>query len=226
VLQIDSSMCGSCSGVDALSEDEIEDAQHSGQPVADFIGRWAAEGNPGLEDPLLGTDDPLLHRRGLDEEPGGHLGGGQPREEAQDEHDAFVLAQSRVGAGEEQSEALVGQIRGIHLLAEALRVIVVVARSQLVLDAQAGEVPGAHVIGADEIDGAVLRRGHQPRLWAFGHSPARPCLDRAQHGVVEGLLGEVEVTEPGDQRREQPPVVLLADGAEDAGGRIGVGIHQ
>ncbi|WP_145996211.1 hypothetical protein [Brevibacterium iodinum] len=25
---------------------------------------------------------------------------------------------------------------------------------------------------------------------------------------------------------EQPPVVLLADGAEDAGGRIGGGVHQ
>ena len=123
-------MCGSCRGVDALSEDEIEDAQHSGQPVTELSGRGAAERNPGLEDPSLGTDDPLLHRRGLDEEPGGHLGGGQPREEAQDEHDAFVL------------------------------------------DAQAGEVPGAHLIGADEIDGAVLRRGHQraaarspPRRW-------------------------------------------------------------
>lgn len=25
---------------------------------------------------------------------------------------------------------------------------------------------------------------------------------------------------------EQPPVVLLTDGAEDAGGRIGGGVHQ
>ncbi len=166
----------SCSGVDALGEDEGEDAQHSGQSVTDLSGRRAAEGNPGLEDPLLGADDPLLHRRGLGEEPGSHLGGGQSREEAQDEHDAFVLAQGRVGAGEEQAEAFVGHVCRVQLLAEALRVVVVVTWSQL--------------------------------------------------GVVEGLLGEVEVPEPGDQRREQPPVVLLADGAEDSSGRIGGRVNQ
>ena len=128
--------------------------------------------------------------------------------------------------GEEQPEAFVGYIRSVHLLAEAHRMVIVVTRSQLILDAQPREVPGAHFVGADEIDGAVLRRGHQPRLGPFGHSATRPGLNRAEDGVVEGLLGEVEVTVPGDQRREQPPEVLLADGAEDPGGRVRIGLHQ
>ena len=104
-----------------------------------------------------------------------------------------------MGAGEEQPEVFVGHVRCVNLLAEAHRVVIVVTRSQLILDAQPGEVPGAHFVGTDEVDGAVLCRGHQPCLGTFGHSPTRPGLNRAEHGVVESLLGEVEVTVPGDQ---------------------------
>ncbi len=131
-----------------------------------------------------------------------------------------------MGGREEQPQPLVGEVHAGEFLAEAAGVIVMVARSHLLLDPQSGEVAGTHLIGADAIDRAILRRGHQPGLGTIGHTSTGPHLDCADHGIVEGLLGEVEVVEPVDQCREQPPVVLRADRAEDPGGRLGVGVHQ
>jgi hypothetical protein len=131
-----------------------------------------------------------------------------------------------MGACEEQPQPFVGDVGTRDLLTEAAGMVVMIARSQFVLDPQPGEMTGAHLIGAEAVDRTVLRRGHQPRLGSGGHTAAGPRLDRAEHGIVEGLLGEVEIAESIGQRREQPPTILLADGAEDPDGRLGVGVHQ
>jgi hypothetical protein len=42
----------------------------------------------------------------------------------------------------------------------------------------------------------------QPRPRAGRDAGARPCLGRGDEGILEGLLGEVEVPEEPDERRE------------------------
>src|SRR5699024_6841303 len=131
-----------------------------------------------------------------------------------------------MGAREEQSQTFVGDVGTRDLLAEAGGMVIMITWPQFVLDPQSCEMTSAHLIGAYAVDRTVLRRGHQPGPGPGGHAAAGPRLDRAEDGVVESLLGEVEIVETIGQRREQPPAIFLADGAEDPGGRLWVGIHQ
>ena len=101
-----------------------------------------------------------------------------------------------------------------------------VPRLGLVLDPEAGKAACAGRIGADEVDRAVLRRRHQPRLWTLWDAAGRPGLDGTDHGIGQSLLGEVEVVELRRESGEQPPVVLAPDGGEDQGGVRPGGVHQ
>ncbi len=47
-----------------------------------------------------------------------------------------------------------------------------------------------------------------------GHAPLRPCLERADERLLDGLLGQVEIADRADQARDHQPL-LLAEQAVD-----------
>ena len=60
-------------------------------------------------------------------------------------------------------------------------------------------------LGATEsIDGAILRRRHQPRAGILRHAGFRPLLEGREERILRELLGGVEVADesrqPGDER--------------------------
>jgi hypothetical protein len=52
------------------------------------------------------------------------------------------------------------------------------------------------------IDRLEAPRRDEPRARVRGHARLRPLLQRCRDGVVQRLLGEVEITEEADERRE------------------------
>jgi len=73
-------------------------------------------------------------------------------------------------------------------------------------------LPLEGAVAADPVDCAVARRCQEPGTGAFGRAFARPALERDRHGVLKGILGEIEIAEDADQARENAPPL----GAEDA----------
>src|SRR5205807_9271392 len=64
---------------------------------------------------------------------------------------------------------------------------------------------------ADAIDRPVASRDHEPSAWVGGSAVARPSLRRDRERLLGGLLGEIEVTEEADQRREDAAPLLAED---------------
>ncbi|MNV69400.1 hypothetical protein D3C71_1623070 [compost metagenome] len=112
-----------------------------------------------------------------------------------------------MAAGEDQAQAVVGQQL---FFAWVLRVAV-----ELHAQVRLGTVEtGA---SAQRIDGLEAPGGNQPRPRVIGDTVALPALDGDEEGIVHGFLGQVEITQQADQRRQDaprlPPVHRLDLGA-------------
>src|SRR5262249_19319976 len=113
-------------------------------------------------------------------------------------HLRFVR-ESRVAAGEDQAESLVGHgflvVHGWEL-GEPLE--------------QLG-LAGERALTADPVDRAVPGGGAQPPGWVVWHAVSGPALDGCCKRVLEGVLGELEVAEDADQGREDAAPLLADD---------------
>ena len=78
---------------------------------------------------------------------------------------------------------------------------------------------------AHAIDRAVPRRGRDPRPGIGRDAPDGPRLECGDERVLDRLLGEVEVAEDADERRDRP-ALLFAEQAVDDLVRGGVGLAQ
>ena len=195
----------------SLVEHEVDDSQHAVEPFGQQLGRRHAIGDPGVTDLALGTDQSLGQRRLGDEERPGDLGSRQAAEGAQRQGHARLEGERRVTAGEDQAQPVIGDL---HLVLRRARL----QGPQLAFE---GRLPdqGLGLLGqpppaSQSIDGAVPRRGRDPRARVGRDATLRPCLERADERVLDGLLGKVEVARHPDQRRDRP-ALLLAEQAID-----------
>jgi hypothetical protein len=60
-------------------------------------------------------------------------------------------------------------------------------------------------VAPEPVDGAVAGDRRDPGPGIVGDPLTRPPLDRRREGVLDGLLGEIEVAEGADQRCDRPP---------------------
>jgi hypothetical protein len=67
-------------------------------------------------------------------------------------------------------------------------------------------------LAADPVDRAISRDGHDPRAGLRGDAVARPALDGECEGVLDGLLGAVEVAEDACQDGDCASPLLPEDG--------------
>src|SRR5205085_822576 len=67
------------------------------------------------------------------------------------------------------------------------------------------------LVAPDPVQGSVARRRDEPRGGVRRHSVAPPPFRGDREGLLRGFLGDVEVAEEADQRREDAPP-LLAEG--------------
>jgi hypothetical protein len=66
----------------------------------------------------------------------------------------------------------------------------------------------------DAVDRLVARGGGDPRAGIARQAALGPDLERDEEGVLDGLLGEVEVTEHPDERRDRPPRLFPEQAAD------------
>ena len=209
----------------ALVEDEVEHPQHAVEPLGQGVVRRDAVRDPRVADLALRPDEPLGERRLGHEEGPGDLGRREPAERPQRQRHPRVHRQGRVAAREDQPQPVVcdrahaglpfdGRVRVDRF---ELRLDRRVALEQLLL---LGEPPPA----PQPVDRPVAGRGRDPRAGVVGHAARGPRLQRGDERVLDRLLGEVEVAEDADQRRDRPALLLTEDTVDD-GVRID-GRHQ
>src|SRR5207244_12070825 len=66
-------------------------------------------------------------------------------------------------------------------------------------------------IAANAVDRPVARRRQQPRARGGGRPVAGPALGRDRGGLLGRFLGEVEVAEEADQRRDDAAQLVAED---------------
>ncbi len=78
---------------------------------------------------------------------------------------------------------------------------------------------GERAVAAQAVDRPAARGDGDPRAGVGGDAVARPGRDRAGERVLNGVLGELEVADVADQRRQHGRA-LLAERPLDGGGRV------
>jgi hypothetical protein len=194
----------------ALVEDEVQDAEHGVEPLRQDARRRDPVRDAGVTDLPLGPDEPLGERRLWHEEgacDGRRL---EPAERAQRQGDPGLRRECRMAAGEDEPQSVIDAVRCGHLilLGPARR------RVDLRLPAELRGLVGEPPVAADPVDRPIASRGRDPRPRVPRHALCRPHFERPGEGVLNGLLGEIEVTQHPDEGRDRPPR-FLAEQAVD-----------
>ena len=172
----------------ALVEDEVDDGEHRPQPVGQLGVDGHAVGDVGGPDLVLGPHEPLGHRRLGDEEGPGDLGGLQPGDQPQRQRHLGAGGQGGVAAGEDQAELVVGHgPTSVGSSSGACRRTASAWRSSRVDSRRMRSI-------------ARLRAVVMIQPAGLGGSPVSGQRCEGDHeGVLDRLLGEVDVAEEADQ---------------------------
>jgi hypothetical protein len=77
---------------------------------------------------------------------------------------------------------------------------------------------------AQPVDGPIARRRRDPRARVVRDTADRPGLERRDERLLDGLLGQVEVAEDTDERRDGSPRLVSEQAIDDlARGRVSRG---
>jgi hypothetical protein len=147
---------------------------------------------------VLGPGDPLLHGGLAHHEGAGDLLDGQAADDAQGHRDLLGGRQVGVAADEQQPEDVIAVLPAVEALGQ-LRLLVVQVRELLV----GGQGPFL-VAPAHAIEGRVPPHEDQPGGRIAGRAVLRPVLQCPQTGLLERLLGGVEVAEVAQERPHRP----------------------
>ena len=99
---------GAGRGDEPLVEHHVDDGEHVVEPGRELVRRRDRQRDAGLDDLALGPDDPLGERALVDQERAGDLRRGEADHRAEGERQPGLGRQSRVAAGEEQGQPVVG----------------------------------------------------------------------------------------------------------------------
>jgi hypothetical protein len=104
-----------------------------------------------------------------------------------------------VAAGEDQREALVG---------DRAHAVVLLVGGQLGETGELGPLRLQRPFPAEPVDCQVASRGDDPRSRARRDAVPWPALRSDGEGLLDGVLGELEVAERADQDRNRAPELL------------------
>ncbi|GAA3115681.1 hypothetical protein GCM10020254_72950 [Streptomyces goshikiensis] len=184
-----------------LVEDQVDHFEDGGEPLVSVRPVRDLEGHPGLGQGPLRPDDALGDGGLGDEERAGDLLGGEPAHQAQRQCDPGVGGQDGMAGGEDQPEQVVvdvlrpGRLRGRGDVLQGA--------------ADLGELAGVGLLAANEVDGAVFGRGHEPGARFLRDARLWPLFEGGDQGVLRDLLGDSDVPhdagDTGDDARGLDP---------------------
>ena len=189
----------------ALGEHQVQRREHRRAAAGQVLRARELEADAGVAQLALGALEPLRHRVLGHEERPRHLTGGDAAERPQRQRDAGLRRQRRVAAGEDQLEPLVGD-----------RAHRVVATERLEPRAARGRpAPLSRLLAPQPVDRAAPRGQRDPRRRVGRHAVARPALERDDEGVLDRLLGAVEVAERPCQGGDRLPGLAPEQAVDD-----------
>ncbi len=165
--------------------DQLHGVEDGFEPLGQFGRSRRPVGDRRLGDLLLGPRDPRLHRGFLDQERLGDLGRGEPADHAQGQGDAGVARQRRVAADEDQPQAVVGQVLEGRSRARVVRRVVIDGQRR-----QLARCGRRLALGLQHLAHGDCR---QPGAGTVGDSVASPPHQGLREGVLNAVLGDIEV---------------------------------
>ena len=194
--------------------------EHAIETFRQQLGRRDAVRNARVADLALRPDQALGEGRLGDQERPGDLGCCEAAERPQREGDARIHRERRMATREDEAESIIGDGHVVLWWPRVDRAQVRfdrgVAREHLGLLGQSFPT-------TDAIDRPVPRRRRDPRSWVVRHATLRPGFERRDERVLDGFLGEVEVAQHADQRRDGAALLLAKDAIDDVVGGLGRG---
>src|SRR5256885_12891002 len=164
-----------------------------------MIRRYPERNSRGA-DLSLGADEALCHGRLADEERVCDLRGGEPSDLSQRERHLRIGGKSRVAAGEDEREPVVGD-----------RAHAVILLRKVAQACQELGLAGEGLLATDTVDGAIARGRDDPGAGVAGHAFVRPTVDRDRERVLDGVLGKLEVAEDTNEDRDCTAPFLTED---------------
>ncbi len=188
---------GVAAGRIALVEDQIDHRGNAGEPLAALHRARRLERHVGVGDAGLGAGDALLHRGFRDQERARDLFHGQARDDAQRQRDLLRRRQIGMAADEQQPQDVVAIMRAVEPLGDRFLGIAeigdrIVLGQRLLLAAS-----------PDVVDRDIAPDHDQPCRGIARRPVLRPAFQRAQAGVLERLLGGIEIAEIAQQRADR-----------------------
>ena len=212
VGEVDAYRVVAIAGQIALVEDEVDDPEHAGEPLADVAGRGQPVGNVCRLDLRLGTGDPSRHRGLLHQKGAGDLRDGEAAEQAQGQRHPDLHRECGVAAGEDQSEPVVLDRAG-----RLGRGVVVHDSGRLVLGV-------ALRLATQPIDCLAGCGGGEPTARIGRYALTRPPLCGRCERLGRRFLGDVEVPETAREVGDHPrPLLMVGTGDRLLDGGTGHG---
>ncbi len=185
----------------AFVEDQVDDLEHRRQPRRQLGAARHLERHARLGQRALGAHDALRDGRLGHEEAARDLVGRQAAEQPQRQRHARLRRQHRMT----RDQAPAAADRRRHLRRAPSRDRASPAASSSRLRSRLVVLALEHLPAAQLVDGAVLRRRHQPRARVVGDARLRPTLERRDERLLRQILGHADVAnhahEPADQPR-------------------------
>ena len=209
----------------AFVEDEVDDLEHRRQAGGELGPARDLEGDALFGERPLGPDDALGDGRLRDEERPRDLLGRQAAEQAERERDARLGGEHRMAGREDEPQQVVAdvvverrvEIRHGHLC------------SRLELAAELLVLALEPLVSPQEIDGAMLRGGHEPGARVVRDARLRPLLERGDQRILRQVLGQTDVAHDPRQTGDEPGRLDppdRVDGAMGVGSRHGYRSHH
>ncbi len=178
---------------------EIDDFEHGGEPRGAIEAGGDFEGNVRFGERALGAHD-ALRDGGLRSEKGaGDLRRGEAAEQAKGERDARLRREHGMAGDEDEAEQIVFDVavgsageRGGEVGEGALLLFFQLAGELFVLALDAR-------VAAQQIDGAMLGGGHEPRAGILRHAGLRPLLECGDQRVLRQLFGDADIAHDARQ---------------------------
>ncbi len=173
----------------ALVEEEVDDLEHRVEPAGKLLGRRDLQRDLPIAEEPLGPDEPLGDRRLGGQEGAGDLGDAEAAGGLEGQGDLRLRRERRVIAREDHRELLVAEGIAVALGSTEMDQVGL-GHGQLAL------LAAEDAAAADEVERLVAGHLNEPGARVLGDAVVRPEPERLEHGVLDDLLGQVQVLQP------------------------------
>ncbi len=186
----------------ALGVGGVDGVEHGVEPFGQLFLFGNGEGDARIPDAGFGAHEALAHGGGRDEEGSGDIFGGHAEDGLQDQRRAHAALDGRVGAGEHQREAAIGD--GFSLPAAASSISSAISFK---CSSPAVRVWRRRM----RIGLAPAGDGQQPGIGIVGDAIGGPDAERRGKGLGQRVLGARDVAGAGREEGDEAAVAVARD---------------